>query len=558
MVANGSAQFHLFDPKGLRLKPSQLPSVTLPITPCVCALSLHPQHSLLLWCIGVAAHAGLIACVRCSDGRVMSRLSSPCPALAAPSSTFAAAALDDLACVAIACSNGALATAALSSVSGGAEQGIDVAVLVPAAASVAAADAQGAGKKRNKQQQQQQQQDGHVCIAAIEPCNVCVAWSSSATCSPSAAVYDCSFGSCRASISLASFDASAALAMHHSSPLLLISDDTSIFTCDTRGLARQVSLADAIATHTRQPTSTDAVFTHAVERIQDMCLSSSSSSSAAAAAAATHDTTAGSVTPIDSSSLLSAWQQQLQDCTPPVTCSMVIKRLVSPSTAAAFVTAAAAAGNWTDVMACVRGGGVALSHCPTLVADAAAASQAAIILECLLRCVDVLEADVACALTFALHSGTPAAFQALAHYIASAPSASASAAAPSAAAATKKSKGKSAEKSSGTGPSAGATTTGSGSVDAARRSLLHAALRARVSEVSMMPLLRAIPQRALVRLMRYLRSLMTNDAAAAEANAVGGGKDCDALPSLQRVVEWTSMCMDAVGLQVSQRCCCCC
>jgi hypothetical protein len=234
---------------------------------------------------------------------------------------------------------------------------------------------------------------------------------------------------------------------------------------------------------------------------------------------------------------------------------MVIKRLVSPSTAAAFVAAAAAAGNWTDVMACVRGGGVALSHCPTLVADAAAASQAAIILECLLRCVDVLEADVACALTFALHSGTPAAFQALAHYIASAPSASASAAAPSAAAATKKSKGKSAEKSSGTGPSSGATTTGSGSVDAARRSLLHAALRARVSEVSMMPLLRAIPQRALVRLMRYLRSLMTNDAAA-EANAVGGGKDCDALPSLQRVVEWTSMCMDAVGLQVSQRCGC--
>jgi hypothetical protein len=68
-------------------------------------------------------------------------------------------------------------------------------------------------------------------------------------------------------------------------------------------------------------------------------------------------------------------------------------------------------------------------------------------------------------------------------------------------------------------------------------------------QVSMMPLLRSIPQRAIVRLLRYLRSLMLNDSVV-EVNTRVGGKDCDALPSLQRVVEWSSMCMDAVGLQV--------
>ena len=563
VVSNGSAQFLLFDPRALRLKPSKLPTVTLPFTPCVCALSLHPQHSLLLWCVGVAAHAGCITCLRCSDGRVMSSLQSPCAALAAPASTIAAAALDELGCVAIACSNGALVTAALSTVAGGAEQGIDVAVLLPAAAAPAAvADAQAAGKKRNKQQQQQQQQqDGHICIAAIEPCSVAVAWSGSTTVAPLAAVYDCCFGSCSACIPLHAFDATAALTLHHAAPVLAISDAASSFTCDSRALSRQISLADAIASDCKQAAAgrgaADTVFTHAVERMQDMCLASSSSSSTPAAATATTHDAAGCVTAIDAASLLQAWQQQqLQDCSGAVTCSMVIKRLVSPSTAATFVTAAAAAGNWTDVMTCVRGGGVALSHCPTLVADAAAAGQASIMLECLLRCVDVLETDVACALTFALHSGTPAAFQSLAHYIASAPAASAAAAAPpSTAAATKKSKGKSAEKSSGTGPNSSSTTSGSGGVDAARRSLLHAALRARVSEVSMLPLLRAIPQRALVRLLRYLRSLMMSDAAA-EANAVGGGKDCDVLPSLQRAVEWCSMCMDAVGLQVTGAACC--
>ena len=127
-------------------------------------------------------------------------------------------------------------------------------------------------------------------------------------------------------------------------------------------------------------------------------------------------------------------------------------------------------------MACVRGGGVALSHCPNLVADAAAAGQTPVMLECLLRCVDVLEADVACVLTYALHSGTPAAFQSLAAYMASAPAASASAGAPLAAT-TKKSKGKTSDK-------AGKTEANvSGSADAARKALLHAALRARVSEV---------------------------------------------------------------------------
>ena len=200
------------------------------------------------------------------------------------------------------------------------------------------------------------------------------------------------------------------------------------------------------------------------------------------------DLTAGSVTSVHSDSLRKVWQQQQQQQqqeagSPGVSCSMVIKRLVSPSTAAAFVADAAAAGNWTDVMTCVRGGGVALSHCPNLVADAAAAGQAPVMLECLLRCADVLEADVACVLTFALHSGTPAAFHTLAAYIASAPAASASATAPSGVAATKKTKGKSSDKSSGTALGASSDVPSGGS-DAARRALLHAALRARVSEVS--------------------------------------------------------------------------
>ena len=65
----------------------------------------------------------------------------------------------------------------------------------------------------------------------------------------------------------------------------------------------------------------------------------------------------------------------------------------------------------------------------------------------------------------------------------------------------------------------------------------------------MLPLLRGMPQRAVVRLLRYLRTLMLNDSAA-DVNTAGGGKDCDNVPSLHRVVEWCSMCMDAVGLQV--------
>lgn len=65
----------------------------------------------------------------------------------------------------------------------------------------------------------------------------------------------------------------------------------------------------------------------------------------------------------------------------------------------------------------------------------------------------------------------------------------------------------------------------------------------------MLPLLRSVPQRALVRLLRYLRTLMLNDSAA-DVNAAAGVKDCDTVPSLHRVVEWSSMCLDAVGLQV--------
>ena len=42
---------------------------------------------------------------------------------------------------------------------------------------------------------------------------------------------------------------------------------------------------------------------------------------------------------------------------------------------------------------------------------------------------------------------------------------------------------------------------------------------------------------------------MLNDSAA-DVNAAAGVKDCDAVPSLHRVVEWSSMCLDAVGLQV--------
>jgi hypothetical protein len=97
----------------------------------------------------------------------------------------------------IASSNGALVTAKLSAA---AEPGIDISVLLPAAPapapSSAAPDSQATGKKRNKQQQQQQQQqDGHVSIAAIEPCSVAVTWSGCAV--AAAAIYDCSFGSCR-------------------------------------------------------------------------------------------------------------------------------------------------------------------------------------------------------------------------------------------------------------------------------------------------------------------------------------------------------------------------
>ena len=64
----------------------------------------------------------------------------------------------------------------------------------------------------------------------------------------------------------------------------------------------------------------------------------------------------------------------------------------------------------------------------------------------------------------------------------------------------------------------------------------------------MLPLLRSIPQRAIVRLLRYLRTLMLHDSGADVSST--GGRDCEAVPSMQRVVEWASMCMDAVGLQV--------
>jgi hypothetical protein len=272
------------------------------------------------------------------------------------------------------------------------------------------------------------------------------------------------------------------LEIHHASPVLIISDSSSILTCDSRALAQHVSLADAVASNSNRTARAagwqqEAVFTQAVEKLQEVCLAaSSSSSSTAAAVAAAPDHPAGCVHSIDSAPLLDAWQQQHLNGASAITSATVVKRLVSPSTAAAFVTAAAAAGNWLDVMACVRGGGVALSHCPTLVADAAAAGQTPVMLECLLRCVDVLETDVTCALTYALHTGTPAAFQTLAAYIASAPAASASAAAPSAAATTKKIKGKSSEK-------AGKADPAIGGGDNARKVLLHAALRARVSEV---------------------------------------------------------------------------
>ncbi len=296
----------------------------------------------------------------------------------------------------------------------------------------------------------------------------------------------------RATIDLSPLDTSAHLTLHHSSPVLLISDSSSIFTCDSRALAQHVSLADAVASSSRRAAGAtaakhhDAVFTQAVDKLQEICLSASSSSAAPASSsttvAAPHDQATGSVHSIDPAALLSAWQQQQLEGKSAVTCAMVIKRLVSPSTAASFVIDAASAGNWADVMTCVRGGGVALSHCPNLVADASAAGQTPIMLECLLRCVDVLEADVACVLTYALHSGTPAAFQSLAAYIASAPAASASAATPSTAAAQKKSKGKTTEKASRTEPGSGSAIA-SGGGDAARKALLHAALRARVSEV---------------------------------------------------------------------------
>jgi hypothetical protein len=42
---------------------------------------------------------------------------------------------------------------------------------------------------------------------------------------------------------------------------------------------------------------------------------------------------------------------------------------------------------------------------------------------------------------------------------------------------------------------------------------------------------------------------MLNDSIT-EVTAAGSAKDCNAAPSLQKVVEWCSICMDAVGLQV--------
>ena len=197
-MCGSSVQFLLFDPKALRLKPSQLPAISLPIASCDCVFSFHPQHSLLLWCIGTAALAGHVACVRCSDGRVMSKSHHPYPALADPHTTLSCAALDDLACIVIACSNSALLTAMLSEAQGASSHSIDVAVLLPPAAAASSADVepQASGKKRTKQQQQQQQ-DGYVCITAIHPCNVAVAWGARASRPPFAAVYDCAFGSCR-------------------------------------------------------------------------------------------------------------------------------------------------------------------------------------------------------------------------------------------------------------------------------------------------------------------------------------------------------------------------
>jgi hypothetical protein len=487
-VCGATVQFRLFDPKGLRLKPSQLPPAPLPFPSSLCALSFHPQHSLLLWCVGVAAHAGRIACIRCSDSSLISSLECPFPALADPSAAVSCAALDELSCVVIACSNGALATAKLSAPTAASQHMIDVSVLLPAAAASAADSLHATGKKRSKQQQQQQQQqqDRHVCIAVIEPCSVAVATSGAASAAPSLAVYDCSFGSCRATVDISSLEAGASLSICRSPSMLIVADSSAIISCDSRALSRPVSLADAAAADCRRPAlksaqlQVDAVFTQALDKLQEVCLAPSSQPSTAANVL---DLTAGSVSCVDSDSLLKVWQQQQEQAgSAGVSCSMVIKRLVSPSTAAAFVADAAAAGNWTDVMTCVRGGGVALSHCPNLVADAAAAGQAPVMLECLLRCADVLEADVACVLTYALHSGTPAAFQSLAAYIASAPAASASATAPSGAAASKKTKGKSSDKSSGT-----AVDVPSGGSDAARRALLHAALRARVSEVSSIP-----------------------------------------------------------------------
>ncbi len=499
-VCGSSVQFLLFDPKALRFKPSQLPATTIPIATCESVLSFHPQHSLLLWCIGTAAFAGHVVCVRCSDGSILSSPQPPCHALADPSTVLSCVALDDVACIVIACSNGALLTAKLSGASA-ASQFIDFVVLLPPAtsASAPAAASHASGKKRTKEQQQKLQCEGHVSITAIAPSSVAVAWSARASQPPLAAVYDCAFGSRRfsrprfrvrssltlhrrAGIDLQPLDISEPLVMARSNSLLVLADASSVFCCDIRAHAQHVSLADAVAASSvtaGKGALREVVFTQTLERLQEVCLSSLAPSSTPATGV--QDLSSGSVNVVDSQLVLDAWQQQeqqLQNEGSAITCAMVVKRMVSPSTAAAFVNAAAAAGNWSDVMACVRGGGVALSHCPSLVTDAAAAGQTPVMFECLLRCVDVLEADVACALTHALHSGTPSAFQSLAVYIASAPASSASSSsAQSTAATAKKSKGKNTvEKASSSGG-------GSGSGDGARRALLHAALRARVSEV---------------------------------------------------------------------------
>lgn len=289
----------------------------------------------------------------------------------------------------------------------------------------------------------------------------------------------------RVSINLEHLDASETLTMQHSSALLVLADASSVFTCDIRAQSQHVSLADAVAADSGQAPSKGAlrevVFTQTLDKLLEVCLSSTSSAPSSSSAAGAIDLSSCSASAVDSDLIRKVWQQQEQNNAAAVTCAMIVKRLVTPSTAAAFVTAAAASGNWSDVMTCVRGGGVALSHCPNLVADAAAANQTPVMLECLLRCVDVLEADVACVLTCALHSGTPAAFQTLAVYIASAPAASASSssAASAAAIAKKHTKGKKASESASSNSSAVASV----SIDAARRALLHAALRARVSEV---------------------------------------------------------------------------